>query len=42
MVNWNENTKCTLPFNCSNTTQEKTKARGHVLIFSKARRRAGA
>ena len=27
MVNWNEHTKCTLPFNCSNTKQDKTKAR---------------
>ena len=27
MVSWNEHTKSTLPFNCSNTTQEKTKAR---------------
>ena len=26
MVNWSENTKHTLPFNCSNTTQDKTKA----------------
>ena len=32
MVNWSEHTKRTLPFNCSNTTQNKTKAR-------KARRR---
>ena len=27
MVNWSERTKCTLPFNCRNTTQDKTKAR---------------
>ena len=27
MVNWSEHTKCTLPFNCRNTTQDKTKAR---------------
>ena len=26
MVDWNEHTKCTLPFNRSNTTQDKTKA----------------
>ena len=26
MVNWSEHTKCTLLFNCSNTTQDKTKA----------------
>ena len=26
MVNWSEHAKCTLPFNCSNTTQVKTKA----------------
>ena len=27
MVNWSEHIKCTLPFNCGNTTQDKTKAR---------------
>ena len=27
MVNWSEHIKLTLPFNCSNTTQDKTKAR---------------
>ena len=27
MVNWSEHTKRTLPFNYSNTTQDKTKAR---------------
>ena len=27
MVNWSKHTECTLPFNCSNTTQDKTKAR---------------
>ena len=27
MVNWSEHTKLTLPFNYSNTTQGKTKAR---------------
>ena len=53
MVNWSEYTKRTLPFNCSNTTQDKTKARkerkGHrrvrrvgALIIGKARRFAGA
>ena len=26
MVNWNKHTKETLTFNCSNTTQDKTKA----------------
>ena len=49
MVNWSEYTKRTLPFNFSNTTQDKTKARkernGHrrvrrvgALIIGKARR----
>ena len=48
MVNWSEHTKRTLPFNCSNTTQDKTKARKarkarrRVLIMGKARRREGA
>ena len=28
MVNWSKaHTKCTLPFNCNNKTQDKTKAR---------------
>ena len=27
MVNWSEHTKHTLPFNCSKTTQDQTKAR---------------
>ena len=27
MINWSEHTKRTLPFNCSNTRQDKTKAR---------------
>ena len=27
MVNWSAHTKCTLPFNCKNITQDKTKAR---------------
>ena len=35
MVNWSEHTKRALPFNCSNITQDKPKAR-------KAHRRAGA
>ena len=26
MANWSEHTKWTLPFNCSNTTQDKAKA----------------
>ena len=46
MVNWSEHTKRTLPFNCSNTTQDKINARkalkacrcvGRVSIISKAR-----
>ena len=41
MVNWSEHTKRTLPFNCSNTTQNKTKARRRVLIIGKARRCVG-
>ena len=45
MVNWSEYTKRILPFNCSNTTQDKTKARKArrhvrlVLIIGKTRRR---
>ena len=27
MVNWSAHTKRTLPFNCNNTTLDKTKAR---------------
>ena len=27
MVNWSEHTKRTLPFNCSNIAQDKTKVR---------------
>ena len=27
MVNWSEQTKCSLPFNGSNTTQDTTKVR---------------
>ena len=45
MVNWSEHTKRTLPSNCSNTTQDKTKARKErrrVLIMGKTRRREGA
>ena len=44
MVTWSEHTKHTLPFNCSNTTKDKTKARKarrRVLIISKARRHVG-
>ena len=45
MVNWSENTKHTLPFNYSNTTLDKKKARNarrrvrRVLIIGEARRR---
>ena len=51
MVNWSEHTKRTLPFNCSNTTPDKTEARkarrrvliiGKARIMGKARRREGA
>ena len=44
MVNWSEHTKRTLPFNCSNTTRDKTKARRRAgaLIIGKARRREDA
>ena len=38
MVNWSEYTKLTLPFNCSNTTQDKAK----VQKTHKAHRHTGA
>ena len=53
MVNWSELTKRTLPFSCSNATQDKTKAHKarkacrhvrhvwHVLIIGKAHRHIG-
>ena len=37
MVNWSEYIKRTLPFNCNNTTHDKTKARK----VRKGRSRAG-
>ena len=44
MVNWSEHTKLTLPLNCSNITQDKSKARKvrrRVLIIGKAHRNVG-
>ena len=38
MVNWSEHTKLILPFNYSDTTQDKKKARRRVLIIGKARK----
>ena len=35
MVNWSEYTKLTLPFICSNTTQDKTKADFNLADFIK-------
>ena len=46
MVNWSEHAKHTLPFNCSNTTQDKKKASKTPIddVYCKAPivRRAGA